>query len=332
MTGISLTREEPTPVFKGVFDSKAAWTASSVREEDWRFEIDAPTLEEIAATARLLDQDKTEELDAGAFAMPLCCALMGRVKAALFDGARFAVIDRLPLDTLGDEAGSKIYWLLSSMIAPPVAQKLDGSLLFDVKDYGLPALPGSGIRPAQTNLNQAFHNDNGYNKRVPEVVGLLCVRPARQGGISRTASFLTIHNRLVAERPDLLEILYDVYDFDRQKEFHPGEPPLFAAPIFRFDGDLAIRLSVHQVLSGFAMRGKEVPPAFDEAVRWLDAACNAPDMAIDFRMERGVVQFVNNRQIGHARTDFVDDDDPALRRRLLRLWLRRDGARSYTGL
>ena len=35
----------------------------------------------------------------------------------------------------------------------------------------------------------------------------------------------------------------------------------------------------------------------------------------------GDIQFLNNRVILHARTDYTDDPDPALKRLLLRIWL-----------
>ena len=41
-------------------------------------------------------------------------------------------------------------------------------------------------------------------------------------------------------------------------------------------------------------------------------------------MEPGELLFVNNCLILHTRTAFEDSADPALRRHLLRLWLRQD--------
>jgi hypothetical protein len=43
------------------------------------------------------------------------------------------------------------------------------------------------------------------------------------------------------------------------------------------------------------------------------------------------MQFVDNRALGHSRTAFVDDPEPASRRHLVRLWLRDGGRRAYPG-
>jgi hypothetical protein len=324
----------PTAVHDRLISGAAAWTAETLRTESWHFPLPEAALAEIRRLATWLDRNRLPFLllNQDDYDLPACRAVMERVRFALLEGVRFAVVDRLPLDEIGDEAGRQVYWLLSNMVARTVAQKLDGTMFYDVRDYGIPATPGSGIRPAQTNKDFAFHNDNAWNTTMPEVVGLLCLRQAKSGGVSRTISFATVHNRLLEQRPDLLRLLYEPYEFDRQKEFWPDESPFFRAPIFRYDTSLSVRLSSHQILGAFALRRQEVPERMTEAFRWLDELCDSASLSVDFRMERGVIQYVNNRQIGHARTEFVEFDDPALRRHLLRLWMRQNGARSYTGM
>src|SRR5204863_7018468 len=115
-----------------------------------------------------------------------------QVSHILKEGVRFAVVDRLPLDELGADEATAIYWLLASMVARPVAQKLDGTMIYDVHDTGAQALPGSGIRPDKTNIEIRFHVDNAYNATPPDYVGLLCLRQARNGGHSRVVSFSTV--------------------------------------------------------------------------------------------------------------------------------------------
>ena len=54
-------------------------------------------------------------------------------------------------------------------------------------------------------------------------------------------------------------------------------------------------------------------------------------LPIDFDLEPGQIQFVDNRALGHSRTAFVDYPDPAQKRHLVRLWLRDGGRRAYPG-
>src|SRR5260370_34366276 len=95
--------------------------------------------------------------------MPACRTAMGEVRRILDSGVRFAIVDRLPLAEIGADAATAIYWLLSSMVARPVAQSLDGKLIYDVRDTGRQALPRSGGRPGQTNIELKFHTPHSYN-------------------------------------------------------------------------------------------------------------------------------------------------------------------------
>jgi hypothetical protein len=48
----------------------------------------------------------------------------------------------------------------------------------------------------------------GYHSDPTDVVALLCVRPARSGGLSTIVSSVAVHNEIVRSRPDLAEVLY----------------------------------------------------------------------------------------------------------------------------
>jgi alpha-ketoglutarate-dependent taurine dioxygenase len=217
------------------------------------------------------------------------------------------------------------------MVARPVAQKLDGTMIYDVHDTGRQALPGSGIRPDKTNIEIRFHIDNAYNTTPPEIVGLLCLRTAKSGGTSRVLSFHTVHNVLLARHPEHLPRLYQPFWFDRQREFFPGEPDTFFAPVFEAGDELRARFSVHQINSGYAMKGE---PVDNEGAAALAATLDIfedPEIPIDFEFAPGEIQFVDNRTLGHSRTEFEDHPEPERRRHLVRLWLRDHGRRAYTG-
>jgi alpha-ketoglutarate-dependent taurine dioxygenase len=226
---------------------------------------------------------------------------------------------------------SAIYWLLSSMVSRPVAQKLDGTMIYDVLDTGQQALPGSGIRPDKTNSEIRFHNDNAYNDIPPDYVGLLCLRPAQSGGHSRVISFHTVHNALQERYPDRLERLYRPFWFDRQREFRPGESPIFSAPVFEKTGKLQARFSAHQIGGGYVLRGEPIDSDGEAAIAAMLDIFDEDELSVDFDLEPGQIQFVDNRALGHSRTAFIDDPDPDRRRHLVRLWLRDRGRRAYPG-
>jgi alpha-ketoglutarate-dependent taurine dioxygenase len=75
-------------------------------------------------------------------------------------------------------------------------------------------------------------------------------------------------------------------------------------------------------------------PVDDEGAAALAALLDLFDddaLSADFDLEPGQLQFVDNRVLGHARTEFHDHPEPDRRRHLVRLWLREAGRRAYPG-
>ncbi|MGE0258237.1 MAG: TauD/TfdA family dioxygenase [Alphaproteobacteria bacterium] len=312
----------------------SAWRRDDLDAGNYIIPLTGECLDEIRRAAEEMRQFPLPTIvrGPGDFEMPACRAAMSEVGRILRSGVRFAIVDRLPLDEIGAEAAIGVYWLLASMVARPVAQSLDGRLIYDVRDTGRQALPGSGVRPDQTNIELKFHTDNSYNATPPEYVALLCLRTARRGGHSRVASFHTLHNMLLERRPEMLPRLYLPFWFDRQREYHPGEEPVFAAPVFaEDDGEVRARFSAHQIRGGYALRGEAIDDAGAAALGALLDLFEDEALSADFDLQPGQMQFVDNRALGHARTEFEDFAEPERRRHLVRLWLRDRGRRAYAG-
>jgi alpha-ketoglutarate-dependent taurine dioxygenase len=306
---------------------------AALKPEDWRVELDARCRDEIRRTVDELRAFPlpTIVLDPRDFALPACREVLARVRAILFSGARFAVVDRLPLEAMNAAEATQMYWLLSSMIARPVAQKLDGTLVYDVVDTGQQALPGSGVRPDKTNIEIRFHTDNAYNATPPDHVGLLCLKRAMHGGLSRVISFHTVYNALLERAPERLERLFAPFWFDRQREFHAGESPVFAAAVFERRAGVPARFSHHQINGGYALKGEPIDAAGAKSLAALLELFADGTFSFEFDLEPGQMQFVDNRSLGHSRTAFADWPEPAARRHLVRLWLRDRGRRAYPG-
>jgi len=330
---VSATATTPSGRLTETLRAPGAWRRTDVRVEDYRVALSPACRDEIrrAADAIAAYPPPTVLLDPADFALDACRAALTHVRRRLDEGVRFALVDRLPLEDLSLEAAKAMYWLLAGLVARLVAQKLDGTMIYDVHDTGAAALPGSGVRPDKTNIELKPHNDNSYNTTPPDYVALLCVRPARRGGTSRVVSFLTAHNLMLARHPALLERLYRPFWFDRQREFFPGEPPIFAAPVYDYDGTLRARFSAHQIHGGYALKGEPIDAAGAAAIAALLELFDDPDLTVDFDLEPGQLQLVNNRAIGHSRSAFEDHPEPERRRHLVRLWLRDHGRRAYPG-
>lgn len=88
------------------------WRAEDLTERDWLHHLDDSCIAEIESLIRHLRQHflPTIILNADDYDMKACRAAMRKVRAGLESGCGFALVDRLPIDTMSkDEALSLIH-------------------------------------------------------------------------------------------------------------------------------------------------------------------------------------------------------------------------------
>lgn len=312
-----------------------AWTRDTIQPADWTVPLPHEGLAELRAVLSQVRRAPlpTLLLDPADFALDACRATMAEVRRVTREGAMFAVLDRLPVEEANRDEMIQLYWLLSSLLSRPVAQKLNGQMFFDVRDTGAKLKPGSGIRPTVTNVDLRFHNDNSYNESPPDYVCLLCLHPAKQGGVSQVMSVATVHDALQQRFPELMDRLYRPFWYDRHAEHHADEPTTFAAPMFErgADGLVRARLALSEIFAGYELRGERLDNETASALAAVQSVFDQPELRVELDFAPGQIQYVNNRATGHARTEFVDHAEPERRRHLVRLWLRDAGGRGYRG-
>ena len=71
----------------------------------------------------------------------------------------------------------------------------------------------TGGRYHQTKEGGSYHTDSPQWPDVPDSVGLLCINPAKEGGINKFLSAYSIHNEINKKDPFLLELLYSKFYF-----------------------------------------------------------------------------------------------------------------------
>jgi hypothetical protein len=320
-------------ILQDKFVGPMVWDADSQFLNDGLATLDDACQLEIATVAEELRANPlpTEALQPEDFVMPACKSLMASVRETVDNGTGFAVVDRLDVNGLGRDIATKIYWLLMSMVGRPVAQKWDGTLVYDVLDKGGKATPGSGVRSSTTNGGQGFHNDNAFNL-PPDFVALFCLQTAMKGGISGIVSFESVYNKLLDEYREVLERLYQPFHFDRQMEHAPDEERVSLKPIFEVEGDaLNVNFSPRLVEHGYQMKGEELDLKTRAAIDALCQTTEIDNLCKRFEFQRGQIQIVNNRRLGHRRTAFRDAEEPEDRRHLVRVWVRKSGRPFYQG-
>jgi len=321
--------DAPPPQIDREIDAAAAWRGADLSPETGLVPIPVDCSAEIASLAAEL---RANPLPLPArrpadFDPPACRALIDRVKRQLDGALGFVVIDRLDLTAMSAEEATAVYWLLASMVARPVAQKWDGTMIYDVYDLGK-----RSMRAVNTNDDMNYHTDNSFNLCPPRYVGLLCLQKAKEGGMSKIVSFSTVHNEMRRRDPDLLARLYRPFVFDRQREHAANDEVTIRRPIFENqDGQLVGRMSRFHIRNGHVLSGEPLDAEGEAALAAMEAIMNEPGMSQDFWFEPGQIQIIDNRRVGHKRTAFSDWPEPERQRRLVRLWLRDSGRPFYNG-
>jgi alpha-ketoglutarate-dependent taurine dioxygenase len=319
-----------TTVHDARIEGRGAWRgADFAGPDDWTCSLPAATWDEFDRALRRIEKagQGIPALSRMDFPVPSFAPLAGSLRRELESGRGFVVIRGLPIERYSDAQAAIVYWGIATFLGAPIPQNVKEEYLFAVRDEGYNFerdYGATGVRISRTASAIDFHTDSSaaYAGYTPDIVSLLALQTAKEGGQSALVSAQTLHNILRADFPDDLRRLYRPYYFDRRAELRPGESATLEAPVFSFAGALAVRYFRFNLMRGHETAGVKLTGADLEPLARLEEICHRPDLPVTFEMERGDMQFVNNRFILHSRTAFEDHAEPARRRHLLRLWMR----------
>ena len=300
-------------------DTPSAWTVDSLNANpSWIYELDDRARRDLTqAVQAVRDPDKTlfdyqrGDFDLGAAWKPIAGALQ-----EIKDGTGFAILRGLPRDGLSAEEFELLTWAIGLHTGVARPQGKASQYQSAVRDAGVVYRSGKG-RGYSSNADLDFHTDSA------DIVLLTCYNVAASGGMSMVSSSVTAHNILATERPDLAELLHQPYFFSRQQEEAPDEAAYYANPIYdEAAGVLCSKWNRNRLRSAQTMEGVPALTAKQaEALDLLDNILRRPNVMHSMYLRPGDMQVLNNHVTLHSRTEFMDHEDPALKRCLFRLWL-----------
>ena len=308
------------------------WKRDGMTPRDWLVPLPQVAAAELDGVVERLRREPrpVEALAPGDFDLAACAEVMAAVGRQL-DGIGMAVVDRVPVERYSVSENRALGWLLASMLDPVVAQTWSGVRLYDVKDTGQKL--GYGVRRSVTDLGQPFHTDAGWLWMPPSRIGLFCLEAAPEGGLSRCVSLVTAHNELARQAPDLLARLYRPFAWDRQAEHAPDAPRFSRRPVFEHDGRGALMARWYEdyIHNGHRLAEEPLDDLGRKALAALTGIVDDPGNWVELRLERGQLQYLNNRQFAHSRTAFKDAGDGSQHRHMIRIWNRAEGTTDLEG-
>lgn len=262
------------------------------------------------------------EVTAQDFPLPEWQGLLAEMRAQIATGRGLVLLRGLPVDRYTDDEARLVFWGVGAHLGDGVTQNAAAELMADVVDRGL-AFRGDN-RAYQVNAELSMHCDNS------DIVALMCLRQAKAGGETMLSSTMAVYNRILAQHPEYLPLLYSGFVYDRKGEEGPGEPPVSQKlPVYHAaaDGTLSCRYARSYIRRAEERTGTRLSPLEREALDFLDATAQDPALMLEFHLQPGDMEFASNYLVFHARRAFQDHAEPGRGRHMLRLWLQDDGLR-----
>ncbi len=284
---------------------------------EWILRLDDGHVAELEAAARAVAARglSFRDIAAAEFPLPRLGPRLAALMPELRSGRGFVLVKGLAVERFEPDLLRKIYVGMGAHLGIPVSQSFRGDYLGEVKDYREPG----NERPYRRGGAIEMHRD------PCDIVGLLCYRKAKAGGLSRIASAATVWNTVLAERPDLAPVLLDGFRLYSTRDDRSAAPPLTPVkiPVFALDPDGPLHCTLIAELAQWAVEkaGESWPERGPEAIAFVQEVANREGVYLDMAIEPGDIQFLNNRTTVHGRTDYQDWPEPERQRVMFRLWL-----------
>lgn len=304
----------------------ANWTGQDLsnKPEKWLITLSKAEILELETAAKnyLTQGKKLDDISREDFPLATLTSKFTSLKQTLINGIGFGVLRGLDINSYTHDISSTLFCGIGTHLGKTRPQNAAGHILGHVRDIGATS-DDLNTRIYQTSERQTFHTDSA------DVVGLMCLKKAKEGGESLLISTETLYNKMMQLRPDLTALLFQPIATDRRGEIPEGEKPYFEIPVFNWYQGRLTGIYQRQYIDS-AQRFPEAMRLTDlhiKALDLFDSIANDPNLHLKMQLEPGDMQFVHNHSMLHDRTAFIDWPEAENRRHLLRLWLTIEGDR-----
>jgi len=303
--------------------------AEMARNRRWVKEIPAAVLAEIDAALRAVGDIDWRRIDSRNFPLPAAAAFLDDVRDELENGSGMVRMRGLDAGRYSLEQLRRLWFGLGCHLGTPMYQNCRGEVMRDIRDEGMgvgarlygAAVDAAGKQFLSSGARTLSAGQLRFHTDRCDVVGLLCVRQAAEGGVSKLASSATVYNEMFRRRPDLHALLCRPIPRSRFGEEAGGEHVVYDLPVFGVrDGKLTSHYSLTYIENAQMLpAARRLTEAEHAAIRMLMDI--AEEVCFEMRFAPGDIQLLNNHVIYHGRTAFADDAGRGQDRLLLRLWL-----------
>lgn len=309
-----------TPILRQPVTDATAWKGEDLRHDDsWKYTLSAGDLAELEAARQAVELAglRWGEFTREQFPLPTFTQRLQEVDEQIRNGRGFMLLRGFPVARYTLDQMKTIYWGLGVHMGSVVSHNAAGDFVAPVTDLGLQPFDPNRRNNTTTQLLDP-HTD------LADVVSLLCVEKAKEGGMSSLCSSVAIHNEILQHHPEYLEVLYAGFHHDFRGYGPSGDPNEVTPtpiPVFEYNNGRINCAFVRKLIeTGAAKRGVPLTQLQKAAVDCVHDLALREDMRIDMMLEPGDIQIINNYITLHARTNYIDHED-GRKRYLLRMWI-----------
>jgi hypothetical protein len=298
----------------------SAWYGRDLVKDpsSWLVHLTSQDLSEIASAVQGVEAHGLAlgEVGRSNFPLPTLSKKLAGWLDEIRTGRGFVVVRGLNVNDYTDDEVGLIFWGIGTYLGVPVTQNPQGDLLGHVYDHGR-RYGDIDVRGYETSAHLPFHSDSC------DLVGLLCLRRAKSGGLSSIVSSITLHNEILRQHPEYLAPLYRGFHYIKREAALTDDPVTsYRLPVFGAkEGTISSRLVRNQINAACVKAGKSLEPLERAALDFLDSLAYDPDIHLDMDLQLGDMQLCNNLTVLHSRTSFEDWPELERRRHMIRLWL-----------
>src|ERR1700683_2801667 len=181
----------------------------------WLKQVPAVVLDQLDAAVEKVKDLGWREVTRRNSALPDAAAFFEEVREELESGSGMVKMCGLDVSRYDQEQLRRLWYGIGCHLGAPMYQNCRGELMRDIRDEGMGV--GAKLYGATIDASGKPFLSSGARTLSPwqlrfhtdrcDVVGLLCVRQALEGGVSKLASSATVYNEILKRRPDLHALL-----------------------------------------------------------------------------------------------------------------------------
>lgn len=319
MASIPSSSLEAAPPVK----TAAAWRGDELEKTgEWIYLLSDEQVAELEALGErfLAENPDLRTVQAEDYPLVACADAVKEWGSDVDFGRGFVLVRGLRTHLYSDALSSAIYYILGLHMGDPIRQNEMGDLIDHVYATSDKTMDDPTALSAKVRDKLVYHSDSS------DVVALMCLRPAKEGGLSCLVSGAQIYNEILERRPDLAPLLLEPFHWDWRRQDHNAPADTYTSPIVSLvDGVFSMYAGSLYILTAQEYEGvPKLTPEQIEVLELFDKITYEEGMAIAMDFRPGDIQWLSNYAALHARTTFWDWPEPQRRRHLLRLWLSRE--------